>query len=263
MEENEKNMKNLKHLLFVFALFSFVPAMLSAQQKELYIKYKYNRKDAKGLLRSEYSFMWESEIELFSYGNKMVSRKKKGLTNVEQNENGNITSCDTSYNYISMDYIKGELLLSESLPLGRGNQFLLKEPLNLFEWKPSMDTKTILGYICHKATCSFRGRDYEAWFTREIPFKAAPWKFHGLPGAILEVYPTDGYCSWVAESIEIRPFKKEIEIPLYGIDIVDLDKYMHILKKKKQVAIKIGKGLGLSEEQISLKLRTIEIFDLE
>ena len=29
---------------------------------------------------------------------------------------------------------------------------------------------TILGYPCHKATTHFRGRDYIAWYTEEIPF---------------------------------------------------------------------------------------------
>ncbi|WP_421921288.1 GLPGLI family protein [Marinifilum sp.] len=160
-----------------------------------------------------------------------------------------------------IDYSKGHLLISDDLP--RRAQLLLKEPLNLFEWKPSKETKTILGYTCHKATCSFRGRNYEAWFTREIPFKASPWKFHGLPGAILEVHSTDGYCSWVAESLEIRPFKKEIELPFYGWDIVDLKKYIKVLKARKQSRIEYHKRNGKSEEYISKQLRTIEKFDLD
>ncbi|WP_421919140.1 GLPGLI family protein [Marinifilum sp.] len=254
-------MKTGKVITLLLVLIT-ISASLNAQEKELYIQYKYNRKDSKGLLRSENSFMWESEIELFSYGNKMVSRKNNLISNKED-ANGNVISCDTLYYYTVIDYSKGHLLLSEDLPRGRGVQYLLKEPLNLFEWRPSVDTKTILGYTCHKATCSFRGREYVAWFTRDIPFKAAPWKFHGLPGAILEVYPTDGYCSWVAESVEIRPYKKEIELPFYGIDIVDLKKYMQILKKKKQVALKGAEIFGFSEEQISMSTRSIEIFDLD
>ncbi len=260
MEENEKNMKNLKHLLFVFALFSFVPAMLSAQEKELFIKYKYTQSNNYGLIISECSFSNNGTIEVFSYGNKIASRKFNGTSNTK-NADGNVVSCDTTYYYTVIDYSKGYLLISDDLP--RRAQLLLKEPLNLFEWKPSKETKTILGYTCHKATCNFRGRNYEAWFTREIPFKAAPWKFHGLPGAILEVYSTDEYCSWVAEGLEIRPFKKEIELPFYGIDIVDLKKYIKVLKARKQSTIEYHKRNGKSEEYISKQVRTIEKFDLE
>ncbi|WP_421919148.1 GLPGLI family protein [Marinifilum sp.] len=126
-----------------------------------------------------------------------------------------------------------------------------------------METKKILSYKCFKATCSFRGRDYVAYFTKDIPFKAAPWKFHGLRGVMLEVYSTDEYCNWVAESIEIRPFKKEIELPFYGIDIVDLKKYIKVLKAKKQFIIEYHKRKGRSEEYISKKVRSIEKFDLD
>ncbi|WP_421918434.1 GLPGLI family protein [Marinifilum sp.] len=215
-----------------------------------------------GLIYSECSYKEKGTVEVFSYGNKMVSRKFNGTSNTK-NADGNVISCDTMYYYTVIDYPKEHLLISDILPRGKGKQFLLKESLNLFEWKPSMDTKTLLGYTYHKATCKFRGRDYEAWFTREIPFKAAPWKFHGLPGVLLEVYSTDDYCSWVAESIEIRPFKKEIVLPFYGWDIVDLDKYIRILKSKKQSSIDKYKKWGYSEEQISMSTRSIEIFDLD
>ena len=45
--------------------------------------------------------------------------------------------------------------------------------------------------------CNFRGRTYEAWFTTEIPVKDGPWKFHGLPGLILEVYDIQKHYSFV------------------------------------------------------------------
>ena len=49
---------------------------------------------------------------------------------------------------------------------------------------------TILGYPCHKATTHFRGRDYVAWYTEEIPYPYGPYKFGGLPGLITCIYDT-------------------------------------------------------------------------
>lgn len=52
-------------------------------------------------------------------------------------------------------------------------------------WQLKSDTMTILSYHCQKAVCHFKGRDYEAWFTPEIPRSEGPWKLQGLPGLIL------------------------------------------------------------------------------
>ena len=72
-----------------------------------------------------------------------------------------------------------------------------QENLPDFNWSISPEQKKILGYTCQKAMCNFRGRTYEAWFTTEIPVKDGPWKFHGLPGLILEVYDIQKHYSFV------------------------------------------------------------------
>ena len=66
--------------------------------------------------------------------------------------------------------------------------FRHKEDIPHFGWKISDEHRQILKYDCVKATCTFRGRDYEAWFTSSIPMSYGPWKFGGLPGLILEIY---------------------------------------------------------------------------
>ena len=64
-----------------------------------------------------------------------------------------------------------------------------REPV--FDWIFTSDTLTVLGYLCKKATCSFRGRDYTAWYAPDIPLSNGPWKFNGLPGLILKVEDAD------------------------------------------------------------------------
>lgn len=59
------------------------------------------------------------------------------------------------------------------------------------QWILTHDTATILDYHCQKATCSYHGRDFEAWFTSEVPLRFGPWKFGGLPGLIVKVYDID------------------------------------------------------------------------
>jgi GLPGLI family protein len=65
-----------------------------------------------------------------------------------------------------------------------------EEKTPVINWKITNELRTIKGYACKKATTHFRGRDYEAWFTTDIPIVAAPWKFVGLPGLVLKIQGT-------------------------------------------------------------------------
>lgn len=55
-------------------------------------------------------------------------------------------------------------------------------------WKIDKETKYILGMKSQKATTSYGGREYIAWFTDEIPLQEGPYVFQGLPGLITEIY---------------------------------------------------------------------------
>jgi GLPGLI family protein len=94
----------------------------------------------------------------------------------------------------------------------------------------SNETKEILGYNCKKATCRFRGRDYEAWYAPDIPINKGPYKFSGLPGLILRITDTQDQIQFICESIE------KIAVPIlkeeYDGDVVKLnrDEYMRTEK---------------------------------
>ncbi len=62
--------------------------------------------------------------------------------------------------------------------------------------------KTILDYQCRKAVCTYRGRNYEAWYCPEIPVSLGPWKFSGLPGLIMSVRDTKGHYTFDISGIE-------------------------------------------------------------
>lgn len=92
----------------------------------------------------------------------------------------------------------------ETMVYGRcgGESAYYIEPTELPEWSIGTETKEILGYDCIKATASYRGREWTAWFTPEIPISEGPWKLAGLPGLVLEAYDKHSDYRFVATQIK-------------------------------------------------------------
>lgn len=55
-------------------------------------------------------------------------------------------------------------------------------------WKISKESKEIMGFKVYLAKTRYAGRNYEAYYTPEIPIQDGPYKFFGLPGLILEIF---------------------------------------------------------------------------
>lgn len=86
------------------------------------------------------------------------------------------------------------------------DNFVYSEALPLQSWKIEPETQTVCGYECKKATCHWRGRDYVAWFTMDIPVSAGPWKFGGLPGLIMKINDAGNDYSWEAVAVSKGSF---------------------------------------------------------
>ena len=115
-----------------------------------------------------------------------------------------ITNCDGIT--FPEDIFKGypnsmELTASYRLFAGAGYG-RYTEPKPNFGWEILPETMNILGYKCQKAKGKFRGREYIAWFSSEIPRSDGPWKFCGLPGLILAVQDTKGDFVFTCTAIE-------------------------------------------------------------
>lgn len=90
-----------------------------------------------------------------------------------------------------------------------GDQLYVKEVAVVQNWKIEKDSKKIGKFECKKATSNFRGRNYIAWFTTEVPLPFGPWKLNGLPGLILEAYDTNKNVYWYFKSVEYPSTTKE------------------------------------------------------
>lgn len=63
------------------------------------------------------------------------------------------------------------------------------------KWEISDDIKKWENYTLQKATTRYGGRDWEVWFTNEIPIPEGPLFLKGLPGLIVEAKDTENQYS--------------------------------------------------------------------
>lgn len=99
-----------------------------------------------------------------------------------------------------------------------------------FEWEILDDMRTLNGFKVQKAKTSFRGRDYEVWFTMDIPISLGPWKFSGLPGLILEAKDSKNEVVFTLKSIEeLENNSLDLDYSK-NIQIVTLKEYAKIYK---------------------------------
>jgi GLPGLI family protein len=115
------------------------------------------------------------------------------------------------------------------------NNYIIEEPLPIQDWQISSDTATLSGLHCQKATTHFKGRDYTAWFSPDIPSHSGPWKLTGLPGLIIEAYDTKKEVVFKFDGMEdisktAKPVPTEMQgqpgpvtVKLIGIEEADAD----------------------------------------
>jgi len=84
-------------------------------------------------------------------------------------------------------------------------KFNVEEDLMSFSiWVMGEKQKEILGYKCQNATIIYKEREWEVYFTNQIPVQFGPWKFSGLSGLILEAKSLDGIYNYTATKINFE-----------------------------------------------------------
>lgn len=131
------------------------------------------------------------------------------------------------------------------------SNYQYSEQLPVQNWKIQNDTTRILGFLCQKAICDFRGRTYIAWFTTDIPLNNGPWKFGGLPGLILKI--NDSQNEFVFECIGIENSisnKRPVTKPKYN-EYHKSDRKT-VLKLQRKIQKNYFMAAGFSSENMTV-----------
>lgn len=61
------------------------------------------------------------------------------------------------------------------------------------KWSVQKEFLKINGVDCQKAVAQYKGRVWEAWFSKEYPISDGPYKFNGLPGLVVRIKDMDNH----------------------------------------------------------------------
>jgi len=126
-----------------------------------------------------------------TYTQKFTDKKEKNYT---ENNNEGVSKVTitkqkkTEMAIVYNDFITKEMYFKESIAF---KIFYIKEDQFEMIWNIHNDFKFFGDRKCKKATTTFRGREYTAWFSSEIKLNIGPWKFNNTPGLIFEVYDNE------------------------------------------------------------------------
>jgi GLPGLI family protein len=184
--------------------------------------------------RQKSIFKWyqTNSAEAYEQAMKKVRRKHPGAA-LDKSKSINMSPSDTIGRINLYDAVKDSLYSRRDLA---NKIYLLKAKKPDIRWNILDSTKKIGNYTCSKATVHFRGRDYTAWFTPEIPVPYGPWKLVGLPGLILQAYDSTGNIRFKVQKVTFGNAGTIGSMPLSGKEkAVNLAEYKHVLANEKKM----------------------------
>lgn len=197
-----------------------------------------------------------------------ITNKKEEIKQNNKDE-GQQLNRDVPRNNLSHGFFYNDRKNLHFMEVWFDKELLVKEDSLTWKWKLKNEVKKIGDFNCQKATIMFRGREYTAWFTEEIPVPFGPWKFQGLSGLILEVYDNDRVFHIVAKKLKIEKKSKcqiEVDKSKFGTALT-----INQFRKKKVELIKedfaklssrLPKGYGalIYDENCSDCREEVELF---
>ncbi|WP_321519014.1 GLPGLI family protein [uncultured Bacteroides sp.] len=136
-------------------------------------------------------------------------------------------------------------------------------------WTFLQEKKEIQGYSCQKAKTKFKGREWTAWFTTEIPVSDGPWKLCGLPGLILAAADSDSLYHFYCVGVNKLTKKKPIKIFKAKYIVCDKKEFYSVMKRMCEQPFEFFKRFGLISVKVTdangrnIKLPARKYIDME
>ena len=220
----------MKHFIFLFISLCCT-SLSKAQETALYeclYRYEVNGTDKSG---QPFSDIYNGLLQIGAAQAKFLDYTAFQLDSVTQSQPDN-AGLQEEYSIRTLkNSCYFDQTVYQNLPQGKmtilsvitPDRYVYTEDLNTISWILAEGTDTICGYPCRKATGTYGGRTWTAWYAEEIPVSFGPWKLAGLPGLILEATDSENIHRFTA--ISFRKAKT-------GISALDTDNALSITRDK-------------------------------
>lgn len=189
------------------------------------------------------TLVFNSTKSLYYYERKDVVQASKKLE--QRSENEYVLDIKDQEGYTVFRDNTAKTLTSRSFIYFISQYVVVEEATPTFSWQITNETKTMANHLVQKATTSFRGRQYTAWFAPDIPVNLGPWKFAGLPGLILQVADQQGEFTFEAASIDL-PAKvlTPLIAPTQGRKVIGWEAYRKLVQSSADNWVKSIQARG-------------------
>lgn len=234
-------------LIIIISLFS----LRSISQNSMIIYYSISINDMERV-----GILYASIKDNSYYVEKFKKNKEADKITAQEDNSTNIKSysnIDVNKEYIQV--YKNNIINNYDFIGNKRVQYL--DTTNKINWEIKNEFKVINKYKCTKAVCNFRGRNYTAWFSPDIPIVNGPWKFHGLPGLIFQIADDTGAYDWVVDKIKfistIPQLQNDLQIEKLGFkDFVNKSAQIYQKESNEKMEILLSK-LSLKNANIKTK----------
>lgn len=189
----------MKRTILTFGIFSLIINLCFCQEHKLDylitydLKYQSDSTDASSIRAEKMWLLSGDEASLFISQGQALKDSLQNSANISLvgteawKEKARATKTNFSFR-IFKDRSLSKLYHAEKI---FQDKLFYSQPISTISWKIHPESKEFLGYSVQKATTSFAGREYTAWFSPAIPIPDGPYKFSGLPGLILSLEDSD------------------------------------------------------------------------
>ena len=186
-----------------------------------------------------YGFKGES-VFYFEKGNALGIKERVEHENGIKKMTVLMSSAEKIHGKVETNLKKKQIISSERIFKQRKySAFIVEEELRFIKWKLIPEKRKIGNFTCLKAEGTFKGRFYTVWYTPEVVSILGPWKFHGLPGVVVEVYDKDLFIHLMLTKIQI----KQQQLHYKALDKEKAIKCVDFFKLKNEQSLEIKKHI--------------------